>query len=166
MEKQVFYQETVPAYGMIAIFLAVAGWMAFSLHYQLNHGPLGSNPAPNAAYAAGIAFVVLIGLNFSAIRIRLTDVDVRASYGVFSKTLSWKEIETCEKDSSPALRYGGWGIRMGILNGKPVTVYNTFGGTRVAFLTRGSKPRGLVVSTRNPEELMRISDQLIRMQRV
>ena len=165
LEKQILYRETVPVYGMIAIFSVVAGWMAFSLYYQLNYGPFGSRPAPNNVYIAGVIFALLIGLNFSAIRIRLTDVDVRVSYGLFGKTLAWHDVASCEIDSGAALRYGGWGIRLGIIHGKKVWVCNTFGGTRVAFLTKGSKPSGSVVSTRNPDELMRISNELIGMQR-
>jgi len=165
MEKQILYRETVPAYFMAVIFLAIACWMGFSLYYQSNYGLIGSRPAPNNFYVIGIVFALLIGLNFSAIRIRLTDVDVHVSYGLFGKTIAWKDIATCEKDASSVARYGGWGIRLGFVHGKPVTVYNTFGGTRVAFLTRSGKPRGLVVTTLNPEELMRAANQLIRMQK-
>jgi hypothetical protein len=165
VEKQVLYRETVPAYGIAAIFLAVAICMGFSLYYQINYGPIGSRPAPNSVYIIGAALALLFGLNFSAIRIRLTDVDAHVSYGLFGKTLAWKDVAKCERDDRSMVRYGGWGIRLGFIHGKPVTVYNTFFGSRVAFLTKGRKPRGLVVTTRNPEELMRVSNQLIGMQR-
>ena len=165
MEKQILYRETVPSYFIMALFLVIAVWMGFNLYYQINYGPIGSRPAPNTSYIIGIPLALLFGINFSAIRIRLTDVDARISYGLFSKTLAWKDVATREKDTSSIVRYGGWGIRLGFIHGKPVTVYNTFGGTRVAFLTRSRKPRGMVVTTRNPEELMRVSNQLIGMQR-
>ena len=150
---------------MLAIFLVIAGWMGFNLYYQINYGPIGSRPAPNIFYLIGALLALLIGLNFSAIRIRLTDVGVHVSYGVFGKTLAWKDVATCEIDTSSVVRYGGWGIRLGIIHGKMVTVYNTFGGTRVAYLTKVSKPRGIVVTTRNPEALVRLSNQLIEMRR-
>ena len=165
MEKRVLYRETVPCYLMMAIFIIIAFWMGFGLYYQINHGPIGSKPAPNMFYIVGASLALLIGLNFSAIRIRLTDADIRVSYGLFSKTLSWRNVGKCEIDDRSVVRYGGWGIRMGIIHGKPVVVYNTFGGTRVAFLTGARKPQGLVVTTRNPEELMRVSHPLIGMQR-
>ena len=165
MEKQILYRETVPAYFMAVLFWVIACWMGFNLYHQINYGPVGSRPAPNSFYAVGIIIAILIGLNFGAIRIRLTDVDVHVSYGVFGKTLAWKDIASCEIDTSSVIRYGGWGIRLGFIQGKPVTVYNTFRGTRVAFLNKGSKPRGLVVTTRNPEELMRVANELIGMQR-
>lgn len=165
MEKQILYHETVPAYFMMAVFLAVAAWMGFNLYHQINYGPIGSKPAPNIVYIIGVAFPLLIGLNFSAIQIRVTNVDIRVSYGLISKTLAWKDVTTCEIDDRSTVRYGGWGIRLGFINGKPVTVYNTLGGTRVAFLTEGGKPRGLVVTTRHPEALMRVSRQLVEMQR-
>ena len=164
MEKQIFCRETVPDYFTAVIFLAIACWMGFTLYHQVNYGPVGAKPAPNSFYAIGIILALLIGINFSAIRIRLTDADVRVSYGLFGKTLAWKDVASCETDTQSALRYGGWGIRLGMIRGKPVWVYNTFGGTRVAFLTKGDKPRGMVVTTRNPEELMRVANGLIGMQ--
>ncbi len=161
MKKRILYRETVPAYGMILIFLAIAFWMGFNLYYQINHGPISSRPAPNTVYVVGAVFALLIGLNFSAIRIRLTDVDVRVSYGLFSKTLAWRAVASCEIDSGSALRYGGWGIRLGSIRGKRVWVYNTFRGARVAFLTGDGKSSGMVVTTRNPEGLMRVSIERI-----
>ncbi len=139
--------------------------MAFSLYYQVHFGPLGSTPAPNGVYIAGVAVALLVGLNFSAIRIRLTDAGVRIAYGLFGKTLSWSKVKSCAIDSGSALRYGGWGIRLGSIHGNRVWVYNTIGGTRVAFLTESNRPTGMVVTTRNPDELMRIANQLIGMQR-
>ena len=43
---------------------------------------------------------------------------MRVSYGLFGKTLVWKDIASCEIDNALALRYGGWGIRLGIVQGK------------------------------------------------
>ena len=74
-------------------------------------------------------------------------------------------LASCETDSGSAFRYGGWGIRRGRIRGKKVWVYNTFVGIRVAFLARGGNPSGMVVTTRNPEELMRVSNELIGMQK-
>jgi hypothetical protein len=165
MEKRILYSENVPAYGMATIFLAIFLGMVFSLYHQATYGPIGSKPAPDAFYVAGAIAALLIGLNFSAIRIRLTDVDVAVSYGLFGKTLAWNDVASCEIDAGAVLRYGGWGIRLGRIRGKTVWVYNTFGGTRVAFLPKGSRRSGLVVSTRNPEQLMRMSNELIGLQR-
>ncbi len=55
MEKQIIYRETVPAYFMAMIFLAIACWMGFSLYYQINYGPIGSRPAPNNFYVMGLS---------------------------------------------------------------------------------------------------------------
>ena len=161
MEKQILYRETVPDYFTAVIFLAIACWMGFTLYHQINYGPVGAKPAPNSFYAIGIILALLIGISFSAIRIRLTADDVHVSYGVFCKTLAWTDVATCEVDTRLGARYDRWGIRFGIIHNKPVIVYNTFGGTRVAFLAKGNKPRGIAVTTRNPEELMRVSNELI-----
>jgi hypothetical protein len=166
MEKHIVYRETVPAYAIAAIFLIIAFLMAFSLYHQRSSGPIGLKSAPDNINIAGAVFALLVGLNFSAIRIQLTDVDMRISYGLFSKRLFWHEVASCEIDRGSALRYGGWGIRLGSIGGKKVWVYNTFGGTRVAFLTRSSEPSGMVVTTCNPEELMRVSNQQIQIHKI
>jgi hypothetical protein len=163
MEKRIIYSETVPTFAIMAIVLAVALLLAFMLYYQISDGPFGSRPAPNSVLAGMASLFLLIGINFSAIRIQLTDVDVRVSYGVFRKTLPWKEIASCEADDQSALRYGGWGVRFGMIRRKKVLVFNTFGSKRAAFLTELEKSRGLVVSTRNRDELMRIAKQQIAM---
>jgi len=165
MGKQIFYRETVPAYFLSVIFLAIACWMGVTLYQQINYGPVGAKPAPSSFYVVGMILALLIGLNFSAIRIRLTHDDVHVSYGVFGKTLAWTDVATCEIDSRLGARYDRWAIRFGVINGHPVIVYNTFGGTRVAFLAKGSKPRGMVVATRNPHELIRVANELISMNR-
>jgi hypothetical protein len=163
MEKRILYSERVPTFAIMAILFAVALLQAFILYYQIQFGPFGSRPAPNYVLALTILFFLLIGINFSAIRIQLTDVDVRVSYGVFHKTLRWEEIASCEADDQSALRYGGWGVRFGMIRGKKVLVFNTFGGRRAAFITKLEKSRGLVSSTRNRDELMRIAKQMIAM---
>jgi hypothetical protein len=164
MEKRILYSETVPCYAMMAIFFMITLVQALMLFYQINYGPLGSKPAPNSILASLALLFLLIGINFSAIRIRLTDVDVRVSYGVFRKTLPWKEIGACEADDQSAMRYGGWGVRFGMVRGGKVLVFNTFGGKRVAFLPKAKTSRGLVASTRNRDELMRVAKQQIDMQ--
>lgn len=119
MGKQIIYQEFVPAHFMVAIFSIIARCMGFNLYYQINYGPIGSRPAPNIFYAIGAPLAVLFGLNFSAIRIRLTAVDVHVSFDLFGKTLAWKDAATCEIGTSSVVRYGGWGVRFGIIHGKP-----------------------------------------------
>lgn len=161
MEKRVLYSETVPAYALTVILLSITLLMACMLFYQIYHGPIGARPAPNSFLACLAIFFLLVGMNFHAIRIRLTDVEVRVSYGIFRRTLAWKDIASCEADDQSALRYGGWGIRFGILRGKKVMVFNTFGGKRVAFFAKSAKSRGLAASTRNRDELMRIANQQI-----
>jgi hypothetical protein len=161
MEKRILYSETVPTCAIMAILLAIALLQAFMLYYQINYGPFGSKPAPNSILAGMASLFLLIGINCNAIRIHLTDVDVRVSYGVFHKSLLWKDIASCEADDRSALRYGGWGVRFGMVCGNKVLVFNTFGGKRAAFLTKLEKSRGLVASTRNRDELMRIAKQQI-----
>jgi hypothetical protein len=69
-------------------------------------------------------------------------------------------LEGCYPDEASAVRYGGFGIKAGVYNGKKRLVYNVTGAKRVVLKVKGRKYDEFVFSTRNPEQVMRI----IRMQ--
>jgi hypothetical protein len=161
MGKQILYRETMPAHAMAILLIAVAFSTGFAFYYQVTYGPIGSRPAPNIIYAGLTIFFLLIGINFSAIRIYLTNADAHVSFGLFGKTLAWKDIASCEADSTNVLRYGGWGVRLGVFQRKKVWGYNTFGGKRVALIPKDIKLFGILFSTRNSEEVLRIAKKQI-----
>ena len=161
MSDKPHFKERVPSVGITVILgLVTAGIGVFFL-YSLIYGPVGSKPAP--AWLLGVIFglFVLVTVNFMAIRIRIDDLGVRVSYGLFAATLRWSDIVSCEEESDAF--YLGWGIRLGRLRGRWVWVYNVIGGRRVALLTKEGGPKGLVFSCRRVEEVMAlVSDRIKR----
>ena len=76
----------------------------------------------------------------------------------------WENIEDCYIDEASAIRYGGWGIRLGRVDGKWRTVYNVIGGPRVVVSLNKGWIREFVFSTKNPEKVMRTIDRHVSSQ--
>lgn len=156
---EMLYKENRISIGLILILGGVSVAAGACFFVQLAHGPIGSRPAPTWLLGAFALAFFLLTLNFSYIRIQMTAGGVFVHYGVFGKHLPWTAVTVCEEDTLNAVY--GWGIRFGKYKGQWVWIYNVIGGDRVAFLTRGNSPRGLIVSTARPAEVIRMACQMI-----
>ena len=83
------------------------------------------------------------------------------SAGAVSRKASsvWAAV-ACEADEEDS--FYGWGIRLGRYKHHWVWVYNVIGGPRVVFLNGRRKPKGLIVSTAHPDEVISISNTRIQ----
>ncbi len=158
---QVHYEERVWSKGILIILslctLAIAGMLTM----QLVKGPVGSNPAPTPVLIGITVLLATLTFNFSAIRIKITDTGFQARYGAFVVTRRWYDIESVEEDKINKW-YGGWGIRFGRYKDKKVLVYNIIGGRRIVLLGKYKKPRSLIVSTANPDEVVKIARRALK----
>lgn len=160
MHNKVHHSETTFSLGICLILSLVTIVMAIMLTVQLVDGPLGSKPAPDWVLILLTAVFCALTLNFSFIRLSLTDAGVTVRYGIFKKSLAWKDVRACLEDNEA--HFVGWGIRYGRFQSRPVWIFNVIGGPRVAFVTESTKPAGLIVSTRNPALLVQTAAGLIR----
>lgn len=122
---------------------------------QLISGPLGTNPAPNSFFIGMILLFLAIGINFATLTIRVTMHGIFVGYGIIRHQIPWGNVVGCRMDEASALRYGGWGIRMGCVGGKRQLVYNILGAPRVVVENRLSRYDEFVFSTRNPDAVMK-----------
>jgi len=141
---------------LAGIFLVMAGFLVA----QLVLGPLGSKPAPTWLLAVFTGVFLLPMLNFAFLTLTLTTAGVRVAYGVFSSFRRWDQLTAVERDAEEG--FYGWGIRFGKYRGQWVWVYNTIGGDRVAFVTTGAKPRGLLVTTADPERVVALARERLK----
>jgi len=139
--------------GLISLFLT--GFFAI----QLIVGPLGSRPAPDWLLAAIAVFSVATTINFSRLSVGLSEEGVTVRYGIFHASRAWSDVVSCEEDDER--RFYGWGIRFGPYKKRWIWIYNVIGGPRVVFLTSGAKPRGLMISVKNPAEVLRVARERI-----
>ena len=87
MQDNVIYKENRASTGIFIILLMFTMIMIFFLGYQLMYGPIGSKPAPDWILALFVVFFLLTTLNFSHLRIKLTDDFIRVNYGLIGTKL-------------------------------------------------------------------------------
>jgi hypothetical protein len=133
----------------------------FIVVYQILVGPLGDNPAPNRLFAFMALLFLGITINFSRLSIKMTSRSAIVGYGICKRTIPWEDIERCYVDEASSIRYGGWGIRIGRVEGKWRLVYNVIGAPRVVLSLKSGWFREFVFSTKNPEAVMTIIRQRI-----
>ena len=119
------YRETVVftlCRTIIALFIVLAFFFLAMFVYQTTTGPMGSRPAPDWYYLAmGLFFAVMMFIisNFSKLTISATSQSITVRYGIFKRVMRWEDIGDCYMDeASPLGSYGGWGLRIGMVNGR------------------------------------------------
>lgn len=159
MKDHIIYIENRASIGIFVLLFLFTIAMSAYFVIQLIYGPIGSDPAPNWFLVLFIVFFLLTTINFSHIRIKLTDEYIKVNYGLFGTRLNWLDIVDCEADEEN--HFYGWGIRFGKYKKEWLWVYNVIGGPRIVFLTGKKKPKGLIVSTNNPQEFLTIAKRMI-----
>ena len=149
------YEEKIYSKWNILIMSIVVLALLVVLIWQLVTGPLGTRPASNWFFVGMILFFLAVGINFATLTIRVTTWGISVGYGVIRHHIPWSNIAGCQLDKASAVRYGGWGIRLGWADGKRRLIYNILGSPRVVVEKRqGSYPE-FVFSTRNPDGVMK-----------
>ena len=100
-------------------------------------------------------FMTFVIVNLSKLVIKATAGSLTVAYGLFKRVIPWENIVDCYLDEASAFRaYGGYGIRIGGVNGKIRLVYNVLGGERVVLVMKRGWFGEFVFSTNNPDEVM------------
>jgi hypothetical protein len=154
------YRETVVftlGIAIIVVFVVLAFFFLGMFVYQITTDPTGGKPAPDWFYLAmGLFFVCMtfIIANFSKLTISANSQSITVRYGMFKKVTRWEDIDGFYMDEAQAFSYGGWGIRIGMVNGKRRLVYNVLGGQCVVLGLKKGRFAEFVFSTRNPDAVM------------
>jgi len=104
-------------------------------------------------------FFLLATINFSFIRIKIDSNKIKVSYGIIKYSIKPQNIEGCNIDKVPAYRYGGWGVRFSIYEGRKTLMFNIIGGNKVSILLKNRRFGRLVFSTNRPETVVKIINE-------
>lgn len=156
---KVLYSEKNVSTGIAIILGVISLLMAGFFVIQLIVGPLGTRPAPDWLLLVIAVFSIATTINFCWLSVTLTDEGVTVRYGIFRASRVWADVVSCEEDAER--RFYGWGIRFGPYKKQWIWIFNVIGGPRVVFLTAGTKPRGLMISVKNPGEVLRVASERI-----
>lgn len=143
--------------AIIALFVVLAFFFLAMFVYQITTGSSDSESVPEWFYLAmGLFFVFMTFIisNFSKLDISATSQSITVRYGMFKHVTRWADIGDCYEDEAPVFSYGGFGIRIGMVNGKRRLVYNLIGGSRVVLGLKKGRFDEFVFSTRNPEAVV------------
>lgn len=159
MSSLEIYRETI-WWRLIILLIAVVDIPLIASIWLVSSVSPPDDPLELPLLIALLVIVSLIVIAFSRFTVVLTNSGIAVGFGVSKGRFKWDEVEDCYPDQASALRYGGFGIKGGIYEGRKRLVYNVTGAKRVVLKVRGRKYDEFVFSARNPEQVMR----LIRMQ--
>jgi hypothetical protein len=155
--KDIFYREWVPAVSLVKILVAFVVLITLSVQLLLVYTSyVFRNPFWIAMPVSVTTFLLFLFWNYRGIEIELDDKELLVNYGIFNrKSISLKDILSCELTNASFRRYGGVGVRMGWDGSR---AYTTSFGDAVRLTTQKGRP--FVFSSHNPEEICKIINQM------
>jgi len=159
-EPEIYREVVVFTLGraIIALFVVLTLFFLAMFIYQIAASPLGDRLAPDWYYVViclFFAFMTFIICNFSKLVVKATSKSLTVSYGVFKQVIPWEDVADCYPDESSSLgAYGGYGIRIGRVNGKLRLVYNVLGSSCVVLALKKGRFNEFVFSTNDPDAVM------------
>ncbi len=156
MDSEYIYEEKIFAKVIGGSLGAVSAIMLIILIYQITVGPLGESSEPAIFFLIMFIIFLVLTLNFARLIIRISFQSVTVGYGIIKKRIPLENIEDCEIDKTPAIKYGGAGIRTARIQGEWVLVYNVVGGARCVLKLKEGRFKKFVFSTKSPEEVVNV----------
>jgi len=111
-------------------------------------------------------FFLFYSVNYRTLIIRITPETLKLSFGIFTWTVPFDNVESCDLDELPVLmKYGGAGIHYMLIRKRYRASFNFLEHPRVVivFKQKVGPVMDISFSTRQPEEILRIiQDSIIR----
>lgn len=155
MSSLEIYHETIYWRLILLLIAAIDIPLLGALYYSLAASP-SADPYETLFPIILIAAVTAVVVSFSRFSVVMTTSGIAAGFGVSKGRFRWDEVVDCYADEASAMRYGGFGIKGGVYQGRKRLVYSVTGAGRVVLRVRGRKYDEFVFSTRSPEQVMRI----------
>jgi hypothetical protein len=165
MQPGAIYEEKILAKWLTAIFGSIAALMLFLLVRQVLVRPLVSRPALKWFFLVIFLLSVVLAFIFSRLTIRMTPASISVGYGPLGQTINWDNVADCFLDETSEVRYGGAGIRMTRIRGSWTIVYDVIESPRVVISLKEGRFKEVVFSTRHPQDVMKIINQLAHIEK-
>jgi hypothetical protein len=159
MSSVVVYRETLYWRMIFALIGVVDIPLFLALLYEMSLPP-APDPSEIAVLLVVLVIMAALLLTFGRLTITMTASGITIGFGLSKQRFGWGEVEECYLDDTSAWKYGGYGIKAGVHNGRKRLVYNISGAKAVVLKVKGKKYDEFVFSTKNPDQCLR----LIRMQ--
>lgn len=150
----VIYEETIYLAWLIVVFLMI---LVGTFIFQSLAVPDEAKPIVNIVLLI-VILVALFSANFLILRIKITQEYLSVSCGIIKNITPWDDITDCNVD--PNVKFNGYGIRYGRMNGKRVQGY-VMGNPKVMISLNKGKYDNFIFTTKNPEEICKLIKEQI-----
>jgi hypothetical protein len=147
ISKDVIYKETIYLIWLIVLFILTF----VGTYFVQSLVPNEAKPTINLVFAM-VILLAIFSANFLILRVKITQEYLSVSCGIFKHVTPWEEINNCYVDEPPTIKFNGYGIRYGKINGKKVQGY-VMGNPKVIISLNKGKYSDFVFTTRNPLEV-------------
>jgi hypothetical protein len=155
MVTDVIYEETIYLAWLIVLFILT---LVGTFIVQSLVVPDEAKPIFNIVLLT-VILAALFSANFLILRIKITQEYLSVSCGIIKHITPWNDITGCHVD--PNVRFNGYGIRYGRINGKRVQGY-VMGNPKVIISLNNGKYDDFVFTTKNPQEVCKLIKEQIR----
>jgi hypothetical protein len=151
-----YYRESIWNKWVLIYFIGIIVILSSVLVVLSIFGRLaGWTPKHTYLILTLIVALSLITLNFRKLNIKVNSENIEVGYGIIKKKISLNEVVSCEPTMAKGRVYLGFGIRLGV-DGS--LAYTTSFGSAVKIMRRKGRP--FVFSTKNPEKLSKIINEI------
>jgi hypothetical protein len=152
----VIYKETIYLSWLVVIFILT---LVGTFIVQSLVVPNEAKPLFNIVFLT-VIIAALFSANFLILRIKITQEYLSVSCGIFKHITAWDDIIDCHVDIPPTVRFNGYGIRYGRINGKRVQGY-VMGNPKVIISLNRGKYNDFIFTTKNPQEVCKLIKEQI-----
>jgi len=157
MDLDVIYEETIYMAWLVLLFILT---LVGTFIVQSLVVPPEAKPIFNLVLII-VILAALFSVNFLILRIKITQEYLSVSCGIFKHKTPWEDINHCHVDEPPTVRFNGYGIRYGRLNGNRVQGY-VMGNPKVIISLNKGKYNDFIFTTKNPQEVCNLIKKQIR----
>lgn len=158
MNEQALFEESVSSARTEAVFIALASVFFVLAAWRVWAAGFGWFSTILAIVAAMFIFYCL---NYRTLRVRMNREALILRFGLFSKTIPWRDIHRAEFDQATLTRIAGAGIHFTFIQGRYRMYLNFLEHPRVVVaLDSPGIVREVAFTTRRPDEVLAAIESL------
>jgi len=153
-EGNVKYEEHMFFWIILIILVPLTFIFLFIFLYQALIGPLGTKPAPQWFILTLVIIFLALSYLFSSYKLVITENSLFAGYPAYHLKIPWKNIVSAEEEKGSMWRYGGYGVRIGKIDGEKVLVLSIPRTKYIRLKLRNSKWGYVIASMKDIESVL------------
>lgn len=160
VKDNLIYEERISSIRTEALFVLLATLFFLLMVWRVN---TSGWDFLSIVFLFFLGIFLFYSLNYRTLVICLTPDALKLTFGIFTWTIPFGNIETCNLDNPPPVKkYGGAGIHFMFVNDRYRASFNFLEYPRVVIaLRKKGRVREISFSTRQPDEVLRLLREAI-----